>query len=63
MLLAVIKQEGGCDYSIGCGIRVLELKSGTLAEAVLEVEDWLLETEGDLSYQIYDATLLRRQDD
>jgi len=35
---AYLKQEGeGCDYSIGCGQKLIDLKSITLKEAMIEL--------------------------
>lgn len=42
--LAILKQpkSHGCDYTIGCGIRVVELKSDGIKEAENELEEYLL---------------------
>ncbi len=41
----VKKQNGGCDYTIGCGIRIEKLRAKSMQEAISEVmdlpEDWL----------------------
>ncbi len=30
---AYLKQEGGCDYTIGCGIRVIDIEASDIIEA------------------------------
>lgn len=34
---AILLQEGGCDYTIGCGITIRSLKAQNMAEADLEL--------------------------
>lgn len=40
MFIAYLQQKDGCDYTIGCGRKLIRLKSNTLAEATLEVKDY-----------------------
>ena len=36
--VAVLTQEGGCDYTIGCGVKVKKLRATSLEAAMAEVE-------------------------
>lgn len=38
MYIAHLEQGGGCDYTIGCGHKVVKLKATTPAEALAEVK-------------------------
>lgn len=57
--ILVLRQDGGCDYTIGCGIKLVDLKSESQddarVEAVAEIgDDW----KADHEYAIQRATLL-----
>ena len=43
MFVALLEQPGGCDYTIGCGLQLIELESQTRAAAVQELRDLVLE--------------------
>ena len=43
MFIVVLKQDGGCDYTIGCGTVVYRLVSKTMEDAI----DELVKYEGD----------------
>jgi hypothetical protein len=36
--IAVLTQEGGCDYTIGCGVKIKRLRATSLEAAMAEVE-------------------------
>ncbi len=42
----VMHQDGGCDYTIGCGIGFVDLGNGTLEEAITAAKDFFLSEEG-----------------
>jgi spore coat polysaccharide biosynthesis protein SpsF (cytidylyltransferase family) len=42
MILAILEQGGGCDYTIGCGIRVEVLNANTLKDARQELRDSIM---------------------
>ncbi len=35
--IAILKQKGGCDYTIGCGVDIIKIKSKTIEQAEEEV--------------------------
>lgn len=36
---AYLYQEGGCDYTIGCGIRVIDIEASNIEEAQKELKN------------------------
>jgi hypothetical protein len=42
--LAHLTQEEGCDYTIGCGIAIIELKSKTMEDAIQELRSLIKES-------------------
>ena len=34
----ILTQDGGCDYTIGCGVRIVKLEAQTLSEAKAEAK-------------------------
>ena len=43
MFVALLEQPGGCDYTIGCGLQLIELESQTREAAVQELRALVLE--------------------
>lgn len=53
------RQSGGCDYTIGCGLRVTNLKATTLAEAQEEAVSGIGDAwQAEYEYGIQHAELL-----
>lgn len=52
-----LTQPGGCDYTIGCGVRVLPLSAQTMGEAQVEVETIICDDYGPLDTRIADAII------
>ncbi len=62
MIIAVLYQEGGCDYTIGCGVKVIPLRSQLVSEAWSELQDWFnMGYEGPHSIELYEASLLDKR--
>ncbi len=40
--IAILEQENGCDYTIGCGIKIIQLHSNNLEEAKADLKNILL---------------------
>lgn len=40
---AYLYQEGGCDYTIGCGIRVIDIEASNIEEAHSKLKEEILE--------------------
>jgi len=64
MFIVYLEQDGGCDYTIGCGNKIIALKSLIKKDAILEVKslvagDWDDEEERFMPYwdEIDRATL------
>ncbi len=38
----LMEQDGGCDYTIGCGIALIDLEAQTLEEATEEAEEFFM---------------------
>lgn len=53
MLQAILYQDGGCDYTIGCGVKVIELKAETVQEAREELDEWFGGDEGPDRIEIF----------
>lgn len=57
--IAVLKQSGGCDYTIGCGIEVIEIdeteRSGAL-DKLDEIVDDYKDTDGLESITLYEIS-------
>ncbi len=57
--IAELNQDGGCDYSIGCGIKIIALEAETWVEASNEAKDILREYRHDEhkldSFTIYEV--------
>ena len=43
----ILKQSGGCDYTIGCGVQVVDLSATTLVDARAEARRWIIDEYGD----------------
>ncbi len=39
MFLAYLNQGQGCDYTIGCGFKIIQLEAGTHEEALKELQE------------------------
>ena len=42
--VAYLHQDGGCDYTIGCGNLLFDLESDNYNDAILEIQDLLIST-------------------
>ena len=42
--LAIYHQEGGCDYTIGCGIRIVDVEAPSMDAAIAIITKGLAET-------------------
>lgn len=42
-LIAIVKESGGCDYTIGCGIECIEIPQAI--ESFEDAEQWLYDTD------------------
>lgn len=57
MILAFVAQEGGCDYTIGCGLKIVQLKAETLPQAYEEIVEYA-DIEGVRRIQIFGGEIL-----
>lgn len=48
MFIAIMHQEGGCDYTIGCGTKVVELKAKNKEQATNELIHMFFHEDGDM---------------
>lgn len=42
----VMQQNGGCDYSIGCGIKIIRISGNSLEEATIAAKNFFLSEDG-----------------
>lgn len=60
---AILRQEGGCDYSIGCGISIIDLTADTWNDAIDELKDYLKENHSRyVEVRLENVTLLELTD-
>ena len=48
--IAIITQDGGCDYTIGCGINVISLESYNMSDALDELRETISGEDGEGGY-------------
>ena len=48
--LVIATQGGGCDYTIGCGVKYWYESAGSMSELIDEIEINLFEDDGDSNY-------------
>lgn len=55
--IAILTQGGGCDYTIGCGVKVKTLRASSMEEAQVEVERLVEDYGGGSECRVDGATL------
>lgn len=57
MFIAYLEQQGGCDYTIGCGKRLIRLKADSKEKAIIELKTIIKEDYGTYDYGLEEITL------
>ena len=60
--IAVLFQEGGCDYTIACGTKVINLKATDMEEADSELYDIIMENYNHRDAHLSTATIYEVSD-
>lgn len=47
--IAILRSQAGCDYTIGCGIKIHEISANTIQDAEIQMVDLIRDYYGDFS--------------